>query len=85
MPLPLSACPRGSRPRRRLGHLRLHCQACHQEHRDTTPYEPPHQISHRPVVPLNAPMTAWPAPSLTPRNRRAARRACDPVTLSDWF
>ena len=34
---------------RRLGHLWLHCQACHQEHRDTTPYEPPHQIRHRPM------------------------------------
>ena len=60
------------------GHLRLHREACHQEHRDTTSYEPPHPIRRRPVVPLHAPMTAWPTlASLTRKESvdRAARRA----------
>ena len=61
MPLPLSACPRGSRPWPRLGASPAALPGVPPGAPRDDAHEPPHQISHRPVVPLNAPMTAWPA------------------------
>ena len=30
-----------------MGHLLISCGSCHDELRTTTPYEPPHDITHQ--------------------------------------
>jgi hypothetical protein len=34
---------------RGMGHVWVSCEACHEQFRDTTFYEPPHDIRHEPA------------------------------------
>lgn len=40
---------------RGMGHLLISCGLCHEEHRQSTYYEPPHDIRHREPGPWQPP------------------------------
>lgn len=42
---------------RGMGHVRVQCDTCHDQHRQTVYYEPPHDRGHRPL-------TGWSTPTL---------------------
>jgi hypothetical protein len=46
----------GAERGRGMGHLWVSCQSCHDQFWDTTFYEPPHDIGHRPDSPW---LIAW--------------------------
>jgi len=42
-----AAAREGAERGRGMGHVRVTCRACHEQLRQTTFYEPPHDIRHR--------------------------------------
>jgi len=46
-----AAAREGAERGRGMGHLWVSCQSCHDQFWDTTFYEPPHDIGHRPDTP----------------------------------